>query len=148
MRLTIAVLEAITDHCNWFNYELLEALVNGLGSDKQKADFQAYKDNCLYPYLERAIYKIPPGSIGTQKNDEVALHLKIPDHIPLTGCDLKVLNRKAAYYLKQPSIKLVTYEEGCIELVFSCSLQSAKECASWNTTRKRYEIEFEITSLV
>ena len=154
----IEVLNTITKHTNWYNYELFEGLIDGLGSDEHKAEFQAYKNDHLLPYLERAMFKIPPGSVGTDNDNEALLHLKILDHIDLNGQDLKVVQNKLAYRLKLQSpglLILSTYKKGCIGIVFSIDkhlLQSIK-CASsslpirWNKESECYEIE-DITSLM
>ena len=153
-----AVSLAIGNNSNWCNYELLEVVINGLGNDTDtcKAEFQAYKDECLYPYLERAIYKIPPESLGSdiQRDDQVLLHLMIYGNVKLNGQDLKVLHRKLIHHLQQPSLTLSTYREGGKEIVFSIdrySLQSSAEQPpsppiQWNNERKCYEVE--ITSLM
>ena len=147
---------AIRKHSNWCNYELLELVIDGLdnGRNDCKAEFQAYKDKWLYPYLERAIFKIPPNSLGSgiQRDDEVLLYLKIFDDIKLSGDNVKLLQRNLQRRLKQPSLTLKTYEKGCIQIVFSidwCSWQS-KEIPSTLPIRQISQREHyvEIASLM
>lgn len=53
------VLVAVAKHSSWYNFRLLEIVINQHGSDEDKQALFSYQNDILKPYLKRSILDVP-----------------------------------------------------------------------------------------
>ena len=115
------VFSELTKHCTWFNYDLLQVIVENLGDESEKMRLNEYEDKHLIPYLKRSIFEIPCAPPHTQ-SQRTELLLKVSIDLVITGLEVKAVQRNLAKLLGFQSgaiLQFNDYNDGCIELVFS-----------------------------
>lgn len=55
----------LSNHLSFFNYQILEAIVEDLGNEDEQTLWSEYKNNILKPYLQRSIFEVPSDSTAT-----------------------------------------------------------------------------------
>lgn len=116
------VFSFLSNHCSWYNFEVLESVVKKFGSIDDEKLLSVYIEGILKPYLERSIFEIPPDSLGANCDPATLQQvcLKLPDDLVLSGCDVKLIQTKLAKRMGIPTsiLQLQSYCTGCIELEF------------------------------
>ena len=110
------------DFFSFFNYDIIEHIVEGLGTDEDKARLQRYKQE-FRQYAERRIFECPPEygpvSDGT-KHDTLFVKLDA-DYDDYTVAALERFRHRLSQILNLSSkgvLHLCRVEEGCIQLTF------------------------------
>ena len=156
----VDLFEILAKHRSWYNFELLECVVNEFGTQADKEILNDYITNVLQPYLKRSIFEIPPSSLCNhyRETESLHLHLKLPDHdLSLSGVDVKLIQIKLAKRLKMNvgSFELCSYCAGCIELEFALEIDTndkqkmmlLNECAAWNTNKGAYTVALSLLEM-
>ena len=115
------VLFIIRDYFSFFNYHLIEHIVDGLGTDQDRAELQNYK-KAFDEYSKRRIYECPP-EYGPKSNaDHADLVLKLDSvYEKFTVKELKKFEYRLSRIFCVPSqsvLRLCRVEEGCVQLIF------------------------------
>ena len=150
----IDVFDVISMHTSWFNFLLLETVVENTGCSNEKSLLEAYIDDELVPYLECSIFEIPSKATSS---DSVSLYLKLSDDIQLTGNNVRTLQKKLEELLHVPSLEFDSVSEGCVQLMFSIP-RALFECYPdksslhryivWEETVKAYRITADIAQIL
>ena len=69
----------LSSHSSFFNYQLLEDIVEDLGNEEEQQLLTEYKNEILKPYLNRSIFEVPSDSTATSasKSSTYCLCLKL-----------------------------------------------------------------------
>ena len=108
--------------CFWsfFNYELLEYIIEYKGTTEDKANLRVYLDD-LEKYCQRRIFEVPSHVYGNESNKEnwAKFTVKLDDEIKRLQ-DLRHVRRKIAKILglQSPTLYLCDITEGCVEVLF------------------------------
>ena len=111
----------IAEHSSWFNYRILELVVDRIKNEKGTSIFSSYLEGTLKPYLERSIYLVPRKSMSTHSTTSssyVPCVLVVDELENLTTKEVKLITWKLAKLLQIPSLQLMSYEYGSLHLVF------------------------------
>ena len=76
------------NHCTWFNYDLIQVIVDNIANDDEKQYLKIYIKEHLIPYLNHSLYEIP----CSPSNDQYRTNLVFKVPIALTGNEVKVFN--------------------------------------------------------
>ena len=115
------VLFIIKDYISFFNYRVIEHIVEGLGTDQDKGELQNYKKE-FDEYSKRRIYECPPEYGSKSSADHVDLVVKIDSaYNEFTVEELKKFQYRLSRTLHvapQTVLRLCRVEEGCLQLIF------------------------------
>ena len=149
----------LSKHNTWFNYELFNVLVKSLGNDYERQYLSTYEDDHLIPYLNRSIFEIPCAYFHGE-SQRTMLILKVSTDLVLTGSEVKSIQRKLAKLLgfqNSAYLRFESYNEGCIELVFSLPTALVNECFSkstlfkylvWEPSRNFFKVDVDVITLL
>ena len=109
-------------HMSFFNYDILEHIIDSLGSDDDKGRLKHYEE-CLTRFCERKTFEVPPSVFHSEsgmKGREAFLVL-ITKKIEFSLNDVREAKRKLATKLglKSSTLKLHRIDEGSLVLLFS-----------------------------
>ena len=147
----------VTSNTTWFNFDLLEYIVAVVGEGKDL--LETYKEKELKPYLEQSIFDISSNSFSSFEQ-RIGL---LSTHAPLvfkfidskigpsgpTGNDAMFLKTKIKAFFNIQSIELITFQPGCVELVFAIPQilfdtsphdSPLHQYTEWNKETKEYRI--------
>ena len=113
---------ALARHTSWFNYHLLEFIVNKLGNENEKAMWSEYKDTVLKPYLMRSLFRVPSKSFSSAAiadGPAVCLCLKLVDDVDLSAKEALFVTKKSSELLEVPMLELSSFDDGSVVLVFA-----------------------------
>ena len=113
----------IAEHSSWFNYRILELLVEVIDDEKGTSIFTNYLEDTLKPYLERSIFLVPAKSMATHSTTTspyVSCTLVLGDVYVqgLPAREIMLITKKLAKLLQIPSLQLMSYKCGSLCLVF------------------------------
>ena len=115
------VLYIIKDYVSFFNYHVIEHIVNELGTDQDKVELQNYEKE-FDQYSKRRVYECPPLYGSKSDADHVNLVLKVDSvYEEYTVKELKRFEyRLSRIFCVSPQSVLHLYrvEEGCLQLIF------------------------------
>ena len=115
------VLWAIRDYFSFFNYHVIEHIVNGLGTDQDKVELQNYKKG-FHEYSKRRIYECPPVFGPMSDGDHALLVLKVDSaYEQFTVEELENFRYRLSKVFgvsPQSVLRLFQVEEGCLQLIF------------------------------
>ena len=115
------VLLAIKDYFSFFNYHVIEHIVDELGTDQDRAELQNYKKE-FEEYSKRRIYECPPVYGPMSGTDHADLVLKLDSvYEKFTVKKLKKFEYRLSRILHvspQSVLRLCRVEEGCLQLIF------------------------------
>ena len=114
------VLDELSKHCTWFNYESFKVVVEILGNEDEKTYLKTYEEDHLTPYLKRSIFEIPCGSHSQSQCTN--LLFKVPTDLSISGNEIKAVQRNLAKLLGLEDGTVLHFEDynvGSIELIFS-----------------------------
>ena len=111
----------INDYCSFFNYEIIEHLIQKLGTEKDKQHLQEYISDFKH-YAERKVFECPP-EVGAQTKDGmIELVVKLDSaYDDCTLNHLHVFRNKLCKILglaNNGTLKLCHTDKGCIKLTF------------------------------
>ena len=115
------VLFIIRDYISFFNYRVIEHIVDGLGTDQDRDELQNYEKE-FDEYSKRRVYECPP-EYGSKSNaDHVDLVVKVDSvYEDFTVKELKKFQyrlSRALHVTPQSVLRLCRVEEGCLQLIF------------------------------
>ena len=115
------VLWVIRDYFSFFNYHVIEHIVNGLGTDQDKVELQTYKEQ-FCQYSKRRIYECPPVYGPMSRADHADLVLKVDSaYEQFTVEELENFEYRLTKIFQvspQNVLRLCRVEEGCLQLMF------------------------------
>ena len=119
----------ISQHSSFFNFGILEAIVEDLGNEEERQLLSEYKDNVLKPYLQKSIFEIPLDSISTSatKSSHIKLCLKLVDKPDLSANEAILIKHNLSQYLALPSLELAHYDDDR-RLFFAVSQEDSDTC--------------------
>ena len=113
----------INDYFSFFNYDIIEHIINVLGTDEDKANLQSYKSKFDH-YVRRRIYQCGPHL--ESETDHPNIFVKLDSRYDnYTGAEIKRFCRKLNETLHVSSkgvMLLRRVDEGCIQLTFQVPL--------------------------
>ena len=107
--------EILARHTSWFNYQLLEFLIEKLANEVERVLWSSYKNEILKPYLIRSLFQVPSQSFSTPAMSDapaVSLCLKLVDDIDLSVKEVLVIKDKLSELLEVPVLELSSYDVG------------------------------------
>ena len=141
-------------HSTWFNYELIQVIVDNIGNDDEKEYLEIYKKKHLIPYLNHSLYEIP----CSPSNDQYRTNLVFKVPIALTGNEVKSIQRNLAKLLGIEDCVTLYFEDynvGCIELVFSLPtvvLESTspkfQPFIEWKESIQSYKVKVDLITVM
>ena len=115
------VLYIIKDYISFFNYHVIEHIVNELGTDQDRAELQNYEKE-FDEYSKRRVYECPPEYGSKSSADHVDLVVKVDSvYEKFTVKELKKFRYRLSrifYVAPQTVLRLCRVEEGCLQLIF------------------------------
>ena len=135
------VLLIITDYFSFFNYRVIEHIVEGLGTDQDRVELQNYERD-FDEYSKRRVYECPPEYGSKSDAEHVDLVVKVDSVFEeFTVKELKKFQYRLGQIIcvaPQSVLRLCRVEEGCLQLIFQVPsfvqqdifpLSSEQECA-------------------
>ena len=115
------VLYIIRDYISFFNYRVIEHIVDGLGTDQDKVELQNYEKE-FDQYSKRRVYECPPEYGSKIDADHRYLVVKVDSvYEDFTVKELKKFQYRLSRILHitpQGVLRLCRVEEGCLKLTF------------------------------
>jgi len=115
------VLWFIKDYFSFFNYRVVEHIVDGLGTDQDRVELRNYK-KAFDEYSKRRIYECPPVYGPMSSADHAELVLKLDSvYEKFTVKELKKFEYRLSRIFSvspQSVLRLCRVEEGCLQLIF------------------------------
>ena len=118
------VLYIIKDYVSFFNYHVIEHIVNELGTDHDRAELQNYEKE-FDQYSKRRVYECPPEYGSKSDADHADFVVKVDSvYDDFTVKELKKFQYRLSRILHvspQSVLRLCRVEEGCLQLIFQVS---------------------------
>ena len=115
------VLFIIRDYISFFNYHVIEHIVEGLGTDQDRVELQNYERE-FDEYSKRRVYECPPEYGPKSDVEHVDLVVKVDSVFEeFTVKELKKFEyRLSRIFCVSPQsvLRLCQVEEGCLQLIF------------------------------
>ena len=115
------VLFIIRDYISFFNYRVIEHIVNGFGTDQDRAELQNYEKE-FNKYSKRRVYECPPDYGSMSGTGHVDLVVKVDSvYEDFTVKELRKFQYRLSRILHVPPqsvLRLCRVEEGCLQLIF------------------------------
>ena len=152
------VLDELSKHCTWFNYESFKVVVDILGNEDEKTYLKTYEEDNLIPYLKLSIFEIPC-DVHSQ-SQRTNLLFQVPTDLCITGNEVKAVQRNLAKLLGLKDGSILHFEDyniGSIELVFSLPTVILNESSpksqlfafiEWNKSKNCYEINADLATVL
>ena len=119
------VMLCIGDYCSFFNSQMLECIIENLGTDQDEENLSKYRAE-FRKYAERHVFECPSEVGKMSKEDHAEMFIKLDDtYENCTVGNLCVFVRKLQDILKTSStsgLKLCRTEPGCLKLTFQLPL--------------------------
>ena len=115
------VLWVIRDYFSFFNYHVIEHIVDGLGTDQDRAELENYKKE-FRQYSKRRIYECPPVYGPMSNADHADLVLKLDSAFEqftveeVENFEYRLI--KIFELSSQSVLRLCQVEKGCFQLIF------------------------------
>ena len=111
----------LKDYFSFFNYEIIEHIIEVLGTDEDKANFQSYKDK-FHQYAKQRIYACGPHFGPEIEKDHSNIFVKLDSRYDnYTGVAIKGFCCKlseALHISPQGVLRLCRVQKGCLQLKF------------------------------
>ena len=115
------VLFIIKDYFSFFNYHVIEHIIDGLGTDQDRVELQIYKKE-FDEYSKRRIYECPPVYGPKSDANHAVLVLKLDSvYEKFTVKELKKFEYRLSRIFcvsSQSVLRLCRVEGGCLQLIF------------------------------
>ena len=107
------------DYCSFFNYEIVEFIVDLLGTESDKKKLADYESS-LEDYCKRHVFECPCYSSKSSKLPDLVLKLDESTIGEFTLTSLRSFSNKVAQVLKvtKYALKVCGIKEGCLEITF------------------------------
>ena len=113
-------MSVINNYCSFFNYRMLEHIINKLGADEDRGNLTTYKDE-FARYGERHVFECPAVVSESKKEDQVDMLVMLDDSFnDCSGNHLYEFVSNLAQILKIPPMILKLYHigPGSLQLIF------------------------------
>ena len=114
------IIHAIFGYLSFFNYHVIEHLIQVFGVQEDKEELEKYKGK-LNEYCKRRVFESPPLYSLPGRSDHVVVAVKLDDDLTkYTLKSLRIFWLRLAKELKllKHSLRIVSVEEGCMQLIF------------------------------
>ena len=115
------VLFIIRDYLSFFNYHVIEHIIDGLGTDQDRVELQNYKRE-FDEYSKRRVYECPPECGPKSDAEHVDLVVKVDSVFEeFTVKEIKKFQYRLGRIFcvtPQSVLRLCRVEEGCLQLIF------------------------------
>ena len=111
-----ALFKLIKKYCSFFDYRLIRHLGNNFGFQKELKDYKRK----FQKYAKRRVCQCPLNAFGEVEGSEKVYKIKIEGDIKeeFTLEDIKKLEYEMNKILGHNFLRLLSFEEGCLELTF------------------------------
>jgi len=115
----------LKDYMSFFNYHLIEHIINVLGTEEDKAELKKYKTN-FQQYAKRRVYECPPQFGPVSNVGHADIFVKVDSRYEdYAVIEIEVFSQKLSELLKvsyEGVMCLCTVEKGCFQLTFQIPL--------------------------
>ena len=112
---------AIRDYFSFFNTDIIDRIINGLGTEEDKRELQKYKDD-FRQYAKRRIFECLPQFGPVSETDHANIFVKVDSHYEsYTVQELEGFRYRLGSILhisSQGVLRLCRVEKGCFQLMF------------------------------
>ena len=152
------VLDELSKHCTWFNYESFKVVVEILGNEDEKTYLKTYEEDHLTPYLKRSIFEIPCSSQCQFQCTN--LLFKVPTDLSISGNEIKAVQRNLAKLSGLEDGTILHFEDyniGSIKLIFSLPTVVLNESSpksqlftfiEWKKSKNCYEVNADLVTVL
>ena len=115
-----AAMSVVKDYCSFFNYRMLEHIINNLGTEQDKLNLAKYKED-FAEYGERHVFQCP-SEVGRMIKDHTSMIVTLDDSFD--NCSINHLQsfisnlRKTLNISSEVELRLCRIESGSIKLTF------------------------------
>ena len=124
------VLFVIRDYFSFFNYHVIEHIIDGLGTDQDRVELKSYKKE-FDEYSKRRIYECPPVYGPMSNANHADLIVKLDSvYEKFTVKELKKFEYRLSRIFcvtPQSILRLCRVEEGCLQLIFQVASFAQQE---------------------
>ena len=111
----------LIDYFSFFNYHIIEHIIKALGTEKDKAELQKYKED-FNQYAKRRIFECPPefGPVSDVHHADIFVKVDA-QYENYTVAEIEVFRHKLSEILRvssESALRLCRVEKGCIQLTF------------------------------
>ena len=114
-------MDIVSDYCSFFNYHIIEHIIDKLGVQQDKENLTEYKEAFNKYATNRHVFECP-SEVGSITKHDVTMFVTLDDtHDNSTACALDLLVSKLREILKIPpgtGLKLCRIEPGSLKLTF------------------------------
>ena len=111
----------LQDYFSFFNYDIIEHIIEMLGTEEDKARLQRYKDD-FNQYAKRTIFECQSEFGSVSDTDHADIFVKLDSHYEkFTVAEIEVFRHKLCEILRVSSkgvLRLCRVEKGCFQLMF------------------------------
>ena len=111
---------AFKDYLSFFNYHILEHIIEELGTEEDKAELQKYKD-CFNKYVKRRLFECPPEFGPVSDADHTDIFVKVDSQYDnYTVKQIEEFRQKLSEILRVSSqgiLRLCRVDKGCFQLM-------------------------------
>ena len=115
----------LNDYFSFFNYQLIEHIIKALGTKKDKAELQKYKDD-FKQYAKQRIFECLPEFGPVSDEDHADIFVKVDSQYDnYTVAEIEEFRRKLSKLLhvsSQGILRLCQVDKGCVQLTFQMPL--------------------------
>jgi len=115
------VFRALSNYFSFFNYDIIDLIINELGTQEDKQELQKYKDE-FQLYAKRRIYQCLPQFGPVSEGDQTNIFVKVDAHYEsYTVQELRGFQHRLSEILRissQRVLHLCRVEKGCFQLTF------------------------------
>ena len=110
----------LNDYFSFFNYHMIEQIIEELGTEEDKSNLQRYKHDFIN-YARRRIFKCPPEFGPLSDADHAEIYVKLDlQYDDYTVAETECFHQKLCEILSisQSILRLCRVDEGCFQLMF------------------------------
>ena len=111
----------LNDYFSFFNYHIIEHIIKELGTEKDKAELQRYKED-FNQYARRRIYESLPEFGPISEADHADIFVKVDSHYEkYTVAEIEGCRHKLSKILRVSSqgiLRLCRVDKGCSQMMF------------------------------
>ena len=111
----------LKDYFSFFNYHIIEHIIEELGTEEDKAELQKYKEH-FNQYANRRIFECPPDFGPVSDTDHADIFVKVDSQYEnYTVAEVVRFHQKLSEILhvsSQGILRLCRIEKGCFQLMF------------------------------
>ena len=144
------VFKVIKEFCSFFNYDLVEHLIDIIGTDEDKARLEEYKIKFI-EYARRRIYECPPKTaMSTTGQCDMIMKLESRFSNKLSLNDLREFRFNISKILKVSPyvVRLCCIEKGCIRLTFQIPHFVKQRCFPLTSEQGNSLLQLGMTRLI